>query len=508
MRITRVLFYLVTVSVAFVLSVGCGSGKKDAEPANKTAAKPAATRPAPGTMVSVETQPVTLESRWAWKDIWSGGRDLGHCTVSAVGMEQDAAAQDTSEYAVTEQDHYFVLSFGAEAFAADKCQGIRVHLPKSEYAGLWWAAESDVKPDSYPFAPERFAPLHRVEAGVFELDLAAAEMKDRLNGTIRFLRIDPCNNVGDTISLQQVEGKLARSSAWAQVEPLQANLKPSEADRAAGLRMRATVTNQPEDLVNYASALYYWRDAATETAREDLRQLGTKQATNLLDAGDAKRALQVFSAVARGSGNPVEYLHAMRDTLSEAQRAALWPKEPYLIIEDFSSPFARSFIKQVEGQGREVTKSQIDPAGSRGGGRSAMMDLTQAKKDGPSGYVIYVHIPLGEKPFAIRTATKENTPSETKLTIGYSFPSAKMSASSDDSSAETASDGWKIFDIRRDFRKERQDYAQSQGYDASDGRINVIGLNIPRGTANTWWMDVIEIYIPKSGQAATAEPTK
>jgi len=221
------------------------------------------------------------------------------------------------------------------------------------------------------------------------------------------------------------------------------------------------------------------------------------QGLKLLDGGDAKGALSTFSAVARGSGHPVEFLYDLRDRLSDAQRAGLWPDgRAYLYIEDFSGPKPPTLSKADESQGRTVTKSEIVPNASPASGPAASLELTASTQDGESRYYVRAIVALSEKSFGIKAYVKEDAPSDVRLWVGYWFEAAQKGSATVEAPTQTLENGWTLFDVRRDFLAEQREKAQKAGYDASDGVINAIALILPPGPANRYWMAPIELYIP------------
>ncbi|MBN2309588.1 MAG: hypothetical protein JXR94_11485, partial [Candidatus Hydrogenedentes bacterium] len=57
-------------------------------------------------------------------------------------------------------------------------------------------------------------------------------------------------------------------------------------------------------------------------------------------------------------------------------------------------------------------------------------------------------------------------------------------------------DGWREFDIQREFYKEQAEQAEKAGHGIEDGRINGVALSLRPGPANTYWLDRIEVYLP------------
>jgi hypothetical protein len=263
------------------------------------------------------------------------------------------------------------------------------------------------------------------------------------------------------------------------------------------LLKRVFVTGALADLQSLGTLWYNAPWYATDEYRAEMKELGTQQGLKLLEGGDAKSALAAFSAVARGCGKPVEFLYELRDKLTEAQRATLWPDgKARLYIEDFSGSKPTILAKGAESQGRTIAKSEIVPNASPDGGPAALLELTASTQEGESRYGVPARVPLSEKPFRIRVCAKEDVPGGMRLWIGYNFDAARKSNFTVDEPTQTLDNGWTLFDVHRDFLAEQRDKAQKAAYDASDGVIAGISLLLPKGPANKYWMAPIEVYIP------------
>jgi len=497
----------IAIAALFMGGIGCGSHKPaspEAAPGSPpgaatadTGAQASSERPAPGTMVASPPEPITLESAWAWKDIWLPPKDLEVCTFQVFGLKDEATGSVGKEFTVDSLDNHVVFAFQKNAFEANQCTGLRVQLPNSKYAALWWACEDDLKPNEYPFTPERFKPLKSVEPGLFEVDLSGPPKDPDWLGRVRLIRIDAYADLGDKVDIGKLQGNMLRTSHWATVKPVEVSLKLDGNKIAMALLKRANITGALVDLQALGTFWYNSPWYATDEGRAQLKELGMRQGLKLLDGGDSKGALSALSAVARGSGHPVEFLYDLRDRLSDAQRAGLWPDgTPYLTIEDFSSPTFKGLEKWGEGQSREMVKNEIVSGVSPSGGRCAYAEMSEAKQDGQSCYAVPVHISLCEKPFAIRICVKQEPPADIKIQLGYAFPVAKKWTGTMDGPSKVLDNGWTLLDIRRDFYKERSDYAKTQGYEITGGEIFKIGLVLSKGPSLKCWIDAIEVCIP------------
>jgi len=164
---------LISMAAVVVCGIGCGSHDSvpqdaasgapvDAEAGN--AAQGTFEHPAPGAMVPSPPEPITLESAWAWRDIWIPFKDLEVCKFQAFGLKEPADTSAGKEFTVDNLDNHVLFTFEKSAFEAGQCTGMRVQLPNSKNAALWWAREDDIKPNEYPFSPERFKPLKQAQS--------------------------------------------------------------------------------------------------------------------------------------------------------------------------------------------------------------------------------------------------------------------------------------------------------------------------------------------------------
>ena len=496
---------LTGVAVVLVCVAGCGGPKSS--PASKSEVvsgnSSLAQRPEPGKAIASPPEPVTLESRWAWKDVWMNVKDLGRCKLSAFGCAESSDEAKKGEFAVKDIDNHIVLSFDATALDADKCAALQVQLPNSQHAAVWWARESDVKADGYPFAPDRFEVMRNVEPGLFELDLSAAQNKANWNGPIRLLRIDPFGKPGGAFALQKVQAKLPRSAMWPEAAAIEAKLKPDDKTRAVALMTRAKMFGTPEDLDAVASVWYRDPSSATDADRTDLDAMGKQQAAKLLESGDAKTALLVYSALAKASGDPVGYLYTLRDSLSEAQRTAMWPAEPCVIVDSFDSATGEPLYPWSNKGERKVETNDVALGTGVDGGACAHLAIGAPKSHNISWYTATARIPIAEKPFTLRFWFKEAKTSPTKGIVLANLPAAKAYAYLS-TNLEPIEDqnGWKRFELTGNIHQGLVDTEQKQGKDISNAAIEVVGISI-EGGSNEFWLDKIEVCLPGPDAAPT-----
>jgi hypothetical protein len=55
-------------------------------------------------------------------------------------------------------------------------------------------------------------------------------------------------------------------------------------------------------------------------------------------------------------------------------------------------------------------------------------------------------------------------------------------------------DGWRQFDLWRDFNSDMKAEAVRKGYDPTNGFIKSIGITLEPGPASQFWVDTVELY--------------
>jgi hypothetical protein len=278
-----------------------------------------------------------------------------------------------------------------------------------------------------------------------------------------------------------------RSDHWGKVYAL-------EARAYDGLGQTGQALAKLEDCVDFWTKRYYH---ATDPEREEMSEFATNLGHRLLNAGDAQGAMRAFSAAGLGSGRPVDYLHGLNESLSAEDRSLLWGEDrPRLVVNDFTHPENDLLQTHLEEQGRNVLESRIDPAVSATGASSSYLELGPATSQGRSWYGVELYLPIPDRPFALRALIREDAPDHARIQLSYWFELARKSAATTDTATHNLADGWRRFDIERDFYAER--LAESGGaYFIDDGIINKLSLVFPPGAARRVWIDRIELYLPE-----------
>lgn len=252
--------------------------------------------------------------------------------------------------------------------------------------------------------------------------------------------------------------------------------------------------NELELAANFWTRRYYY---ATEETREKLARMGAELGTNLAAGGNHADALRAFSAGAMVSGEPVAYLREQATKLDSELRAALWPQEPYIVIQDFHAANAQPLESVLNEQERPIQKLGITNEIARAEGSSAVVAVGPSQHpEGWCWFAFDTYLPIVEQNFALRAYLRHEQDARVRILLGYWFELAQQSANTFHDATRTLADGWRHYDIERDFHRERTEAAREAGYLATGGIINKIGVDVPPGGPNRIWLDRVELYLP------------
>jgi hypothetical protein len=166
-----------------------------------------------------------------------------------------------------------------------------------------------------------------------------------------------------------------------------------------------------------------------------------------------------------------------------------------LTLEDFEGAGAPILDNTANEQGRKLLQSKVavdEPSRVP----CAEVSVGSSTKEGRSWYQMPVYLPLVQDRFALRATLKQAQPSDVNIVLSYWFQAANKAAVTFDKPVKEA-DGWKCFDIRRDFYKQRAEAAAKEGYDAGDGIIYRLGIDLKPGPENTVKLAKVELYLPE-----------
>lgn len=272
------------------------------------------------------------------------------------------------------------------------------------------------------------------------------------------------------------------SDHWGRVYTLRsvAYLGEGEIKRAADELLRAG---------DFFTRRYY---VAEEQDRREIPQLASAIGKRLLQLDEAKLSYAVFSAGAMASGQPVSALYALADSLTASERSALWGEgQPRIAINSFRDAKENLPRATVNEQGRSMVFS-VDPKENL-----ARAEVGASQKDGPCWISIATHVPIESRPFALRFRARYPSLPKAELLTGYWFEAARKSANTTDVSSRNNSEGWAVYDVRRNFSAERLAEANANGYSPEGGVINQLTLSLPTGSSDTIDLAPAELYIPK-----------
>ncbi|MFO7975914.1 MAG: hypothetical protein R6V12_14910 [Candidatus Hydrogenedentota bacterium] len=182
-----------------------------------------------------------------------------------------------------------------------------------------------------------------------------------------------------------------------------------------------------EAIADIEEAEAYWRAARYNTdiaARQELKQFASTAGYAFLKEEDTHTALRLFSLAGMGSGEPLEYIKKLTDSLNAHQTAALWSGEPYLIVEDFEQADDVLFTHWFERTGRttNVTRVTLTSSPSSESSHAAKISASPAEKEGRSWYTIPFFMHMTDQPCRIRAFIICEKGSPPGLIVGQFFP--------------------------------------------------------------------------------------
>lgn len=258
---------------------------------------------------------------------------------------------------------------------------------------------------------------------------------------------------------------------------------------------------------------------------QDVDRVAYPVARQLLRDGHADRALQVFSASAIASGAPVAYLHALMQLLSDEERHRLWSGLPYIVLVDFGFEENKSLSVFVDRQHRTRLEYAVDPEIRHQGEACMRLSVSASRHEGvlilgweepfmtitPGGAALRTYI-RGENTDAVEFVVPVygedwKTPSFEWL-LRISTPTSNM-------------DGWRCFDtasVRPDLLGAvlnlynwANTYHDQQRFMVEKDKpvfLRGIGIDIPPGQENIYWISRIELYLPEGSWEEGESPTE
>lgn len=332
----------VALGALFLILFGCGAredrpgGRKEAgrtrenrDVGRQEARGGTAVQSLPPIMLSTE------EEGFTWTPIWDydaldrdkGGDEFVVNSLTPLATENGFAVQ------LNGRDSYLVLVLKGAVLAAARCPRLRVRAYGcSEGAAVWWARESDIEPETYPFGLDRFAPLDTEQDGVIEVDLAA---HPAWTGSVRLIRLDLYGKTGDTVALNRIELLADMSQGTpvlqeASLFPPSRIPYPSEMDKGLTLLARAAVTGLPTDVAAAAGRADGVLDGLYRTGPPGLADVITNVGVMFAKNGDVGRARRAFAVAGLRSGTPGACLEQLLEMLTDVEQKQVWPAKPSL----------------------------------------------------------------------------------------------------------------------------------------------------------------------------------
>lgn len=255
--------------------------------------------------------------------------------------------------------------------------------------------------------------------------------------------------------------------------------------------------NQPEEALadlERSGAFFHERYYfAEEQDNAELAATGTELGKRFLQEGKTQEARRALSMAATGSGQPVEYLKRLNESMNEESRAKLWPEgTPSITLRSFRGNPEAKMEEVVEQQGRKLVFTGVDPAA----GESLALEVAPATQDGRSVYACDTWMPLTESPFSLRLVARSDGGSMPGAFVGLWFDSARQSAHVNAAEWTEGTDGWLTCTLPLNFLDGVKQQGKERGFSPHDGIINRVGFEFNRDSANKVWLERVELLLP------------
>jgi len=234
---------------------------------------------------------------------------------------------------------------------------------------------------------------------------------------------------------------------------------------------------------------YYF---AEDQDRGELAATATELGKRYLLEGKADEAYRALSLAATGSGQPVEYLRRLHESLNEEGRAKLWPDgTPRIILREFRGNPDAKLEEVVEQQGRKLTATSVDASQQE----SLAGEWSPATQDGRSVYACDLWMPLTTSPFSLRIAAKSDGGPMPAAFLGCWFDSARQSAHVNEAAWTPGEDGWQTCTFPNGFLNGIKEQGKKLGFSPHDGILNRVGFELQRESAGKVWLHRVELVL-------------
>ncbi len=284
---------------------------------------------------------------------------------------------------------------------------------------------------------------------------------------------------------------------------------------------QVTETRGPLPLTAYPALHSAWREFIDHVQTIDRNQpeaLAVAKAramelvTLLLQFQQRDAAHAILTFTARATGDPVEYLYEVSEAVPEPFRAQLWPDTPYIVIENFESPYPVHLAKLYEYQNRAQIDGGIIEAEGHNGSRAFRIQASESTD--PDGRCLLglrvASFPIPARPFGLRARVRESGAPDVFFIAGYEMRGAKYPTEVRLVSPSAAGD-WKLFDSGESYYDVKRQVAQQYFFDQfftippslRNGKLSEIvlalqyvGVDLSPGGPAEIYIDDIEIYLP------------
>ncbi|MBN2308249.1 MAG: hypothetical protein JXR94_04715 [Candidatus Hydrogenedentes bacterium] len=290
--------------------------------------------------------------------------------------------------------------------------------------------------------------------------------------------------------------EVADARYGAQPSPWEVDLCRAQAAAAQGrLSEAALVLN---DIVCLWRDKYWW---PSDDARASLAQTAEGLAGRFLDAREPDHALTALSLACIGSAHPLPALARLGQTYrSHEAMAALWPRDVYVLIEDFEAGLGAPCCTWADdtdaAAGATVTYATDDVFR---GSRSLRLVLPP-HASGARWFAVRAHLPLDDgTPFGVRAHVKAAGLRGDELQMSLGFTRGNEAFPVRSSEIGELPGGWCRLSVTPEDFAQAFANARSKYPDAGPGCINALAV-MADALAGEVLVDSIELYL------ATPEP--
>lgn len=249
---------------------------------------------------------------------------------------------------------------------------------------------------------------------------------------------------------------------------------------------------------------------------EELKEITLQLIPRLLEDGHTDLTRELIAMTAIASADPVAFLHTFLGRLSAEDIGRIWQGDPYIVLVDFNREDALTGMYiPVDFQGRTAMNWKVEPQPENDTQGSVVVSAGDSTRKGDLHVVWgepFMQISGGKSGLRVYARPESPTPLGVIVHAAGQFANKQpFHAVLSLSAPQPDENGWLLFDTHSAgpdlFGSLINAYGQArpwsiwnmdlQTLEDAEMRLTGIGLDIPTGPANRFWLDRIELYIPQ-----------